>query len=426
MLLLASGAWAHPMGTASTNRSAIAVVVPGQAWIDYTVDFAELPSVAEARRLDELGPERYAADRMAELQPGVHLRVDGVERELRAEGCEASTGAGEGGLPVVTLDCRLRTDPIDRGVLEVRDDNFAGLVGWREIRLVGDGVPLGGAVPAEAVVNGPPPLPFHDDPARMTLASARATVGVEGAAGSSTPERAPVAQDPLSGLVTGDLSPRVAALAVLSAVGLGAGHALSPGHGKALVGAYLVGARGTVRQAVLLGLVVTATHVSSVLLLGMAMLLLSRYVVTAELFPVLGVASGLGVVAIGLGLLRSRLEAPHDDVVRGPDGEPVALGRLLALGVTGGAVPCPSALVVLLAAIALHRIAFGLGLIVAFSVGLASVLVGIGILVVRARGWLDRLAVVGRAGRWVPVASAAVVIGLGLLIVAQSAREGGW
>lgn len=290
------------------------------------------------------------------------------------------------------------------------------------------------------------------------------------------------ARDELAALVqAGALSPRFVIVALILAMGLGAGHALSPGHGKTVVAAYLVGSRGTVGQALLLGLTVTATHVSSVLLLGAVTLWLSQYVVAEALYPWIGVGSGLGVVLVGAGLLRSRwrvwrarkaaaveaitgmivhdhdhghdrghvhdypvatghLRVPsaeggwlehehgpggHDHVHHDDHGEPVSLRRLLVLGVTGGAVPCPSALVVLLSAIALHRVVFGMLLIVAFSVGLALVLMAIGVLVVRASGLLDRMSGASRAAAWLPLVSAVVVMALGLGIAVQSAREGG-
>jgi ABC-type nickel/cobalt efflux system permease component RcnA len=106
----------------------------------------------------------------------------------------------------------------------------------------------------------------------------------------------------------------------------------------------------------------------------------------------------------------------------GADGRPVTWRSLLALGVSGGLLPCPSALVVLLGAIALHRVAFGLLLIVAFSLGLAGVLVGIGLLLVLARGLLQRLSLGGGglATRYLPVASAFVVLVAGLFITLQA------
>lgn len=424
-LLVAGPAAAHPMGTLSTNRSALVHTGADGTWVDYTVDFAEVPSVAELERVRAGGESAWAEARMSELLPALALTVDGEARPLRPEPCLASTTRGEGELTVVALMCRLDADPVAAGVVAFTDGNFAGSPGWREIRFTaGEDVPL----------------PFASPPEEMTVASRSARVGhvdPGGAVAARTP-------DAFAALVTDGGGGGFYLLALLAAAGLGAGHALSPGHGKTLVAAYLVGSRGTVAQALLLGLAVTATHVSSVLLLGIGTLYLSKYVVAEALYPWIGVASGLGVVAVGAGLLRARWArwrgAPahaggwldhdhgpggHDHVVRDDRGEPVTPGRLLALGVTGGAVPCPSALVVLLSAIALHRIVFGLALVVSFSIGLAAVLVGIGILVVRAQAFLARLSGADRAAAWVPVASAVVVTALGLGIVARSAIEGG-
>ncbi len=98
---------------------------------------------------------------------------------------------------------------------------------------------------------------------------------------------------------------------------------------------------------------------------------------------------------------------------------------LLALGVSGGLLPCPSALVVMLAAISLGRIGFGLVLIVAFSAGLAGVLGAIGLVFVYARSWFARLPVDGRFARYLPVASALVISVAGLLIVANALSQTG-
>ncbi len=477
---------AHPMGTLSTNRSALLVLRPTETALRYTIDFAEVPSVAETERASSLGADAYAAARMSELLPALHLSVDGADQPLTVNRCFESGGRGEGGLPTVLLICELCADAIHAGRVRLEDDNFAGSPGWREMRVLGNGVDVGRGDPAEAVGEGDTPLPFGGTTEEMTRTSVEATAGVSDAAtvvtGSGT--AATRAPDPLAALVSAtDLSSRFIGLALLSALVLGAGHALSPGHGKTVVAAYLVGSRGTVLQALLLGLTVTATHVSSVLLLGAVTLWLSQYVVAAELYPWIGVASGAGVIAVGGGLLRSRWKTwraykaravelaaaaitddrhhhhgrahghetghgpgssptplPVDnggwlDHSHGPDGhehihvddagEPVSLQRLLMLGITGGAVPCPSALVVLLAAIALHRILFGMLLIISFSVGLAAVLMAIGVLVVRAQGLLSRLSGANKAAAWLPVASACVVMLLGFGIAFQSAREGG-
>ncbi len=227
------------------------------------------------------------------------------------------------------------------------------------------------------------------------------------------------------------LSPLLAALVLGLSIVLGGLHALTPGHGKTLVAAYLIGSRGTVKHAVFLGGIVTFTHTASVIVIGLLALLASQFIVPNVLVPALEVASGLLVVYLGLQLLWTRWreyknEQPrhsrqhsHDDDHHHHLPERVKLGDLLALGISGGLVPCPEALGIMLIAIGLNRILLGLGMVVAFSFGLAAVLIIIGVLLVRAKSLLDKA---GRLGsRWqtaLPVVSAALVtlLGLGILI----------
>ncbi|AWN15773.1 hypothetical protein SALB1_1575 [Salinisphaera sp. LB1] len=280
----------------------------------------------------------------------------------------------------------------------------------------------------------------------------------------------------------GQAGPGLALLALLFAALLGAAHALSPGHGKTVVGAYLVGTRGTPRHAAFLGLTVTVTHTAGVFMLGAATLVASQYIVPERLFPVLSLVSALMVVIIGVVLLIARIrdwrrqarnvEVPdavppgavyrfqptgatslahrhdhdhdhdhshshshshsHDHVDAsgvlwhrhgggwhshrppGADGERVTWKSLLALGISGGLVPCPSALVLLLAAIAVHRTAYGMVLVLAFSVGLAAMLTAVGLLFLYARRFLDRRS--SRQGRFLrilPVLSAGLIVLVG-------------
>jgi len=222
---------------------------------------------------------------------------------------------------------------------------------------------------------------------------------------------------------------------------LGAAHALTPGHGKTIVAAYLVGSRGTLKHAAFLGAMVTFTHTVSVFLLGLATLFLFQYVVPQNVIRVLGAISGLSIVAIGGWMLFKRLRHEHQhqhghahhhhhahahDHNHGhahqhlPD--EVSWSGLVALGASGGLVPCESALVLLLSAVALRRAGLGLLLLVSFSVGLAIVLMGIGALVIYAKNWLP--AASRTSGnpffRWMPVASAAVVLLVGLLMTGVS------
>ena len=243
-------------------------------------------------------------------------------------------------------------------------------------------------------------------------------------------------------LQRGELGWGVLSIGMVAGFAMGAVHALSPGHGKTIVAAYLVGTRGTVRHAAFLGLMVTFTHTITVFFLGFVTLFLSRYVLPERIYPVLGVASGLAITWIGASLFWKRLRAArgiaapthHDDhahdggahthdhgdgPVRShmPEGD-VSMASLAALGASGGLVPCPSALVLLLSAVALGRIALGLTLLLAFSAGLAVVLMAIGITVVYARHWIpDGGRAAGhRVFRYLPVASAVVIVCVGVIM----------
>ena len=231
-------------------------------------------------------------------------------------------------------------------------------------------------------------------------------------------------------------------MALLLAVVIGGLHALTPGHGKTIVAAYLVGSKGRVRDAVILGFIVTFTHSFSVILLALLALFASRYILPDQLIPWMTAGSGVLILVLGLFLLRQRLRnvlrhgtaapvhdpAAHDHEgghshggshhTHAPAAAGVTLGSLVALGVSGGIVPCPDALAVLLIAVSLNRILLGLAVIIAFSLGLAAVLIAIGILMVKARPLVDRFAGRGRFTLvWLPLASAALIAALGAAVL---------
>jgi nickel/cobalt exporter len=211
-------------------------------------------------------------------------------------------------------------------------------------------------------------------------------------------------------------------LGLAVAFSLGAIHALSPGHGKTIVAAYLVGARGTVKHAIFLGAVVTFTHTVTVFFLGFTTLFLSQYVLPEKIYPVLGAISGLSIAWIGGMLLIRRTQHlrghSHSHAHSHPPEGEVTLGSLIALGASGGLVPCPSALVLLLSSIALGRVGLGLLLLVSFSAGLAIVLMVIGIAVLSAKHLLPDSETAARhpAFRLIPVFSAAVIVCIGLVM----------
>jgi ABC-type nickel/cobalt efflux system permease component RcnA len=258
-------------------------------------------------------------------------------------------------------------------------------------------------------------------------------------------------------VATKQLSLSVVIFALIMASCLGALHALEPGHGKTIVAAYLVGSRGTAGSAVLLGIIVTASHTAGVYLLGLITLYASHYVVPDRLYPWLGMISGLIIASMGLFLFFDRYgrdshshangrlhshghthgpglkfhthgheeehrhaEGPHPHHHEHQAEGVVSFRSLLTLGVTGGIIPCPAALVVLLSAIALRRVGFGLLLIVAFSMGLAAVLIAIGLVMVYARRFLSRFSSdTPLITRWLPVTSAAFITLFGVAMAIQ-------
>jgi len=240
--------------------------------------------------------------------------------------------------------------------------------------------------------------------------------------------------------------PAALAAALAVAFFFGAAHALTPGHGKALVAAYLAGSRGGVRDAVMLGITVTVTHTLAVFILGLAALYAARHVNLELISRQLSFASALLVTAIGVWLLQRRLRAdrsagnrahshghehPHPDHSHDhghghhhhhvPD-KP-GLAGLLGLGISGGLVPCPEALVLLMLSISLQRVAFGLALLALFSLGLAGVLIAIGCAMVYAGPAVLKLSKTDAIARRLPVASAAVVSCIGAVMLFQSLRN---
>jgi nickel/cobalt transporter (NicO) family protein len=244
-------------------------------------------------------------------------------------------------------------------------------------------------------------------------------------AGSSIPER----QQRLAGyLYETTLSPWLLVVGLGLSALLGGLHALTPGHGKTLVAAYLIGSRGTVKHAAALGGIVTFTHTASVIAVGLLALLAGEYILPDVLVPALEVCAGLLVVALGARLVWTRWKLRsgerHDDHHHDHHHhhhlppKDVRPGDLVAMGVSGGLVPCPEALGVMLIAVGVGRIGLGLALIVAFSFGLAAVLIAIGVLLVRSKSRLDRLGKPGsRWQRLLPLVSAVIVTLLGVGIV---------
>lgn len=458
VLALPALAAAHPLGTVSTNHWAGLVVRPDAITVDYVLDLAELPAFRERQRLDADGDgdaspaetAAWAVTTARAIAADLVLTAGGRRVPLVPEQHAAHWLPGTAGLATLRLDVVFRAArPATPGPIVLRDEHLPDRPGWREIVVRGDGVTLAGAtVPAADTSDRLRAYPDAALAAPLRVREARfvVTPGAPGATAAPPRTATPPPSRParslgarLGELITDPtpLAPATAALALVVAALLGALHALSPGHGKTIAGAYLVGSRGTARHALLLGATVTATHTAAVFALGAGTLAASAWIVPERLMPWLSLASGLLVLGVAAGLVRARLTGyegerhTHDDghthdhghAHLPPPGAPVTLRRLVAVGVSGGLAPCPSALVVMLGAIAAGRPGFGLALTAAFSAGLAAVLSAVGLALVWARGLFDRLPLDGRLARALPIASAAVVSLAGLALVAGAIAE---
>jgi nickel/cobalt exporter len=413
-LVFPVAASAHPLGNFTVNRFSRIEVVGPRIYVRYVLDLAEIPTF----QAGEIDAQRYAH----RIARGARLTVNGRRMGLVPVETALAHPAGAGGLKTTRFEAVLR-GPVLTGRSEVhyRDTNYANRIGWKVV-LVGSAPSPSGELRA-----------YPDDllSSPLSVTTVRTSV-VPGTAPGTIPHvrRGAVLQAPdrvadsgfasLAGREQLGLWVIVASLG--AALFWGMAHALSPGHGKTIVTAYLVGQRGTPRHAALLGLVVTATHTVGVFALGAVTLLLSRFIVPEQLYPWLNFVSGVLVVLIGASVLRARLrhrrEHAHGHQHDHNHDHEHGLSRrsLVAVGVSGGLLPCPSALVVLLAAISLHRVAFGMLLVVAFSVGLALTITGIGLLAVLARSAFRRLSFEGRAVSLLPTASALVIVAAGLVM----------
>ena len=552
---------AHPLGNFTINHYDRIEVSATGIEVYRILDMAEIPTFQERQRIDTNGDgtvadgetEAWAAAKADDLKTNLHLVVNGAETKLGNVSHGLTYPPGQGGLLLLRLSAAYKAELPDgwrdsSPTVSFSDTNYADRIGWREIVVRGGpGVDITDSTASSQDVSNEL-LNYPQDALSSPLDVRDARFSFKPGAGSA----AVAAPDPdyvratrgtpdstlsqYSDLIAKDkLSIGAVALALLAALGFGAIHALSPGHGKTIVAAYLVGSRGTAKHALVLGLTVTATHTSSVYALGFITLYLSAYIVPETLYPWLGIISGGLIVVMGLALFIGRLRssglpgevltrlrrpalaaahpqlalaygehgaalmtgargrpeswsagrpvgrsagelaepqthmrahehergvdtphphadddaggasshahgwgAAHSHAMPGQDGEPVTWQRLVGLGIFGGLLPCPSAIVVMLSAIALHRVGLGLLLIVAFSLGLAGVLTGIGFALVYARTITKRLPLLGRladagnrggvaalALRAFPVASAVAVVGAGLVVTLRALAQQG-
>jgi nickel/cobalt transporter (NicO) family protein len=470
-------AGAHPMGNFSVSHYAKFEVGDHTIQLEYALDLAEIPTFQLLRdaNLDRdashADVEKAVKQQTSTWLRNLELRVDGkhVQPDLRATGVVMSDGAG--GLPILRITMSAQIQGRGRR-LTYEDHNYSDRAGWKEIVIEGQpGVVLTHASQSSADVSrglthyptNPATAPPQDlravvswnvpvTPFSKDIAAEHTKVEAinqpHQAAAASAPALRTRVGAPAGAVIRGDflsrflrrrqLTPWMILLAVGVSFLLGGAHALTPGHGKTIVAAYLVGSRGTLKHAAFLGLMVTFTHTFVVFLLGIASLFLFRYVVPEKVTQILGLISGLSIVLLGGCMLRNRVvsfltghshvhhhhhhhadgEHPNHSHPHTHVPESLSWGALIALGASGGLAPCESALVLLLGAIALGRVGLGLLLLTSFSVGLAAVLVGIGALVLYAKNLIpEKTRAANRASlQWLSIASAGAVFLAGILM----------
>jgi nickel/cobalt exporter len=428
-------ALAHPLGNFTINTSASLVLRADEVVVEYVVDMAEIPTFQERGTIDadgdgSLSSEESTAYRnaaCAELGSGLRLDVDATRARLTMHSSDLSLPVGQAGLRTLRLTCTFRATvaPGPAHDLVFEDANYPDRLGWREVTAAGDGATIVRAdVPAASSSLRLTSYPKNVRPSNVRSATVAFRPG--GAALPASSANGTTTQAS-GGLLAGfasrpDLSAGLVALMIAAAISVGAIHALGPGHGKSLIGAYLVGGGGTLRQAVAVGAAVSVMHTASVLGLGLLVLSAERLFAPERVYPWLGLASG--VVALGLGavLLVSRLHSLSERRRHGHDHpHPArALSRrgLIALAFAGGILPSPSALVVLLGTVSIGRTGLGLVLIAAFSLGLAASLIAVGAVAIRARDMAT-----GRLPaslmRLAPVLSAACIALAGVALTAR-------
>jgi len=499
---------AHPLGNFTINHFAAVRVAPDRVSLDVVIDRAEIPAFQERQRLDANGDgtlspaelDGQPAAACEALAGDLSLTVNGaaVVPAVAAAGIAFPPGAG--GLSTMRLVCEYGASipaPLTAtGSLAFEDRSFAERIGWREIVVLGDRVTVTGqaagsvdpagvsdrltsyptdllkqpldtrSVSAEIAPGGPALAPWTAPDATSLATRATPDTGTTAAIGAVP---GGVGQDLAALVDVQDLTPVAILVSLAIAFGLGIVHAVSPGHGKTIMAAYLVGGRGSSRQAIGLGLAVTVSHTLGVLVLAGITLAASSVLPPERLYPVLGVASGGLVILIGGSLLWSRLrvalraggkghghehqhEHPHAHGHDHPDaphphadehghphphshapepGDSISWRGLLALGLSGGLVPSASALILLLGSIAAGRVAYGLVLVVGFGLGMAVVLAGIGLLLVHARRFAERRLGEGqtavdrlrRVTLPIQLVTASLVVVLGVVLTGQALTQ---
>jgi nickel/cobalt transporter (NicO) family protein len=468
--LFSANAFAHPLGNFTVNQYSRIEAGKSGVTVRQVLDMAEIPTFQESARIDT---DKDGAMSQAELSayveqitPGFlkkfELDLNGERLELKVDRSSAEVAAGAGNLQTlrITWDLAAAGKIKDTNQLKFENKNYAERLGWNEIvvnRAPGVSIynssAFGSGLSDElrAYPQDSLTAPLAERSAEFSFATGATPDGVQALRTRDGQTAAAVQHDKLAELIAlPEITLPIALLGLAIAFGLGAVHAMSPGHGKTVVGAYLVGSRGTVKHAIFLGLTVTITHTIGVFALGLITLFASNYILPEKLMPFLNFVSGLLVFFIGISLFKDRLfgapgwknegrdhshdheheegEHAHDGMTHTHNGSThthlppgdITWRSLLALGISGGLLPCPSALVLMLSAISLGRIGYGLILTLVFSLGLAATLTAVGMVFLYIGKAFGGSLSGGRLVKAVPVMSALVIACLGAAICYNS------
>jgi ABC-type nickel/cobalt efflux system permease component RcnA len=474
-----TAAQAHPLGNFTINHYDGLTLHSDHVDDLAVVDRAEIPTMQAQDTIDTdhdgvLEPAELRAHGVAQcaaIAASVDLTADGAPLPWTVSRSAFELLPGAAGLPTSRLTCglaaRVRLDrPTKVGVADNLD---ADHIGWREVTATGDGVHLDHSpVPSHSVSAELRRYPNDLLSSPLDVRSAVLTVlpGVGADTGAAFVLPTAGLADRLLGHVTSTftglvgtrrLTFGVGALALLLSLVLGASHAAMPGHGKTVMAAYLAGKHGSTRDALTVGVTVTFTHTAGVLILGL-LLSASASLAGESILNWLGAASGLLIAAIGFSLLRSAWRLRHGHLSEDRHGHghadghghahghthedghghdhalghthdhrhPLRNGRrnLIGMGIAGGLVPSPSALIVLLGAVALGRTAFGVALVLGYGLGMAATLTAAGLLLVRLQS-RTRRTMLGNAGTirllaYTPIATALLVVTVGAGLALRS------
>jgi nickel/cobalt exporter len=445
-------AHAHPLGNFTINH--LAKVRPDSrgVTIRYVVDMAEIPTFAVMRERSITSSERarlqqWAQDEIGVVKSSLTVFDNGHQLSLSAREPKVSPRPGAGGLPTLYFvdDFRATFPTVGTAHKVAIDDRlYPGRIGWKDIVVAPALEPTNELRSYPNALLGSPRSVIGVVVSLTALGKVVALTtsdsAVSAPAGSSSQARSNVLSDMLARGIT---NPFFVLITLLLAIGLGALHALEPGHGKTLLAVSLVGARATTKQAFILAVALTLAHTAGVLALGVVLIVLAQWIVPENVYPWISLVSGTFVAVLGAMALSRYVKAkrgdshshglePHvHDHGRGghqhdhaiPGATPLSFKSVVLIAMSGNVAPCPAALVVLLTALTLHQLAYGLLVVIAFSVGLAAVLTGLGIAVVHGASWLSNRRVFDRVTTYGPLVTATIICIIGAVMMGKSSAS---